>query len=136
MDCGFGIERINNMLKHKLLQDWGILIVNPQGPLEQADFEALAKIVDPYIESHGTLRGLMIYTESFPGWNNFAGLVSHLKFVKDHQRHIDKVAAVTDSGFLEVIPGIANHFVKADIRHFDFEEKENAMKWLTGSETK
>jgi len=122
------------MLKHELLQDEGILIVTPQGPLEQADFEALAKLVDPYIESHGTLHGLMIYTESFPGWNNFAGLVSHLKFVKNHQQHIDKIAAVTDSGFLEVLPGIADHFVKAEVRHFDFNDKENAMKWLAGSE--
>ncbi len=122
------------MLKHDLLQDQGILVVTPQGPLEQADFEELAKVVDPYIESHGTLQGLMIYTESFPGWDNFAGLVSHMKFVKDHQQHINKVAAVTDSGFLAALPGIADHFVKAEVRHFDFNDKENAMKWLTGSE--
>ena len=122
------------MLEYDLLQDQGILVVMPQGPLEQADFEELSKVVDPYIQSHGTLHGLMIYTESFPGWNNFAGLVSHLKFVQDHQQQIEKVAAVTDSGFLAVLPGIADHFVKAEVRHFDYEEKENAMKWLTGSE--
>ena len=119
------------MLKHELLQDQGILIVTPQGPLEQADFEALAELVDPYIESHGTLHGLMIYTESFPGWDNFSGLVSHMKFVKNHQQLINKVAAVTDSGFLAVLPGIADHFVKAEVKNFDFEDKENAMKWLT-----
>ncbi|MCK5359817.1 MAG: STAS/SEC14 domain-containing protein [Gammaproteobacteria bacterium] len=121
------------MLKHDLLLDKGVLVLSPQGPLEQADFEALAKVVDPYIESHGTLHGLMIYTESFPGWDNFAGLVSHMKFVKDHQQHINKVAAVTDSGFLSILPGITDHFVKAEVRHFDFEDKEKAMEWLTGS---
>ena len=122
------------MLEYDLLQDQGILVVTPQGPLDQADFEALTKAVDPYIQAHGTLHGLMIYTESFPGWNNFAGLVSHMKFVKDHQQLIDKVAAVTDSSFLAELPGIADHFVKAEVRHFEFEDKENAMKWLTGSE--
>jgi len=119
------------MLKYELLRDEGVLIVTPQGPLEKADFEALAEVVDPYITSVGKLKGLMIYTKSFPGWNDFAGLVGHIKFVKEHQQHIDKVAAVTDNTFLVVMPKIADHFVKAEVKHFDYEEKTSAMKWLT-----
>lgn len=120
------------MLHHELLSDQGILIVMPEGPLEKTDFEALAKVTDAYIGSNGSLNGLMIYTESFPGWSDFAGLVSHLKFVKEHQQCIEKVAAVTDGGFLAVLPGIADHFVKAEVRHFEYADKENAMNWLTG----
>lgn len=122
------------MLKHKLYKDLGILILMPKGPLEQADFEALAKAVDPFIEAHGKLQGLMIYTESFPGWENFAGLVSHMKFVKDHHQHIDKVATVTNGAILAALPGIADHFVKAEVRHFDYDEKDSALKWLTATE--
>ena len=118
------------MLKHELLSDKGILIVTPEGPLEQADFEAIARVADPYIESKGALNGLMIYTESFPGWNDFSGLVSHIRFVKDHQKAIKKVAAVTDSGFLSILPGIADHFVKAEIRHFEYDDRDDAMEWL------
>lgn len=91
-------------------------------------------MVNPYIESHGKLHGLMIYIESFPGWDNFAGLVGHMQFVKDHHHHIDKVATVTDGGILSALPGIADHFIKAEVRHFDFEEKDNALKWLTETE--
>ncbi len=119
------------MLDHELLLEQGILIVTPRGPLEETDFQALSDVVDPYIESKGKLNGLMIYTESFPGWNDFSGLVSHMKFVKDHQKFISKVAAVTDSGILSIMPGIADHFVKAEIRHFDFDDKDDAMEWLT-----
>jgi hypothetical protein len=118
------------MLKHELLSDKGILIVTPEGPLEQADFEVIARVADPYIESNGALNGLMIYTESFPGWNDFSGLVSHIRFVKDHQKAIKKVAAVTDSGFLSILPGIADHFVKAEIRHFEYDDRDDAMEWL------
>lgn len=118
------------MLKHELLSDKGILIVTPEGPLEQADFEAIARVADPYIQSNGALNGLMIYTESFPGWNDFSGLVSHIRFVKDHQKAIKKVAAVTDSGFLSILPGIADHFVKAEIRHFEYDDRDDAMEWL------
>ena len=41
------------MLSHEFLEDMGILVVEPQGALESADFEALAKEVDPYIEKKG-----------------------------------------------------------------------------------
>lgn len=118
------------MIHHELLRDEGILIVTPEGRLESTDFEMLAREVDPYIEREGKLNGLMVYAESFPGWNNFAALVSHLKFVKDHHRNIRKVAAVTDSGFLSILPRVANHFVHADVRHFDYGDKESALNWL------
>lgn len=118
------------MIHHELLRDEGILIVTPEGPLESMDFEVLAREVDPYIEEEGKLNGLMIYAESFPGWDNFAALVSHVKFVKHHHQNIRKVAAVTDSGFLSILPRVASHFVHADVRHFGYRDKEGALNWL------
>ena len=118
------------MIHHEILHDQGILIVSPEGPLQQADFEELAKLIDPFIESEGELHGFLIYTESFPGWSDFAALVSHLKFAKNHHQHIAKVAAVTDSGFVSIIPSIINHFVHAQVRHFDFADKKSALAWL------
>jgi hypothetical protein len=35
----------------------------------------------------------MIYTKSFPGWESFGALVSHLKFVADHHQKIERIAA-------------------------------------------
>ena len=118
------------MIQHELRRDTGILIVTPQGPLEKTDFEMLAREVDPYIEAKGRLNGLMVQAKSFPGWHDFAALVSHFKFVKNHHQRIVKIAAVTDSGFLSILPSIVKHFVRADVRHFDYGDKENALKWL------
>ena len=119
------------MLQHELRRDTGILIVTPQGPLRKKDFEILAREVDPYIEEKGKLNGLMIHAKTFPGWTDFAAIVSHLKFVTNHQQHITKVAAVTDSGLLSILPRIVNLFVRADVRHFGYGDKENALKWLS-----
>jgi len=119
------------MIKSELRKKDGILIVMPEGPLATADFDELAKKVDPYIKEKGGLKGLMICTESFPGWQDFSSLISHLTFVRDHERHIAKVAAVTDSGFLSIMPRIVEHFVQADVRHFDYADKAEAMKWLS-----
>ncbi|MEA3410929.1 MAG: STAS/SEC14 domain-containing protein [Pseudomonadota bacterium] len=118
------------MLHHELLSERGILVVTPEGPLEKADFEQLTQVVDSFIADKGELNGLMIYTESFPGWSDFAALVTHLKFVKEHQKLVAKVAAVTDDGFLSVMPRIADYFVHAQVRHFDYADREAALAWL------
>ena len=118
------------MIHFELLRNRGILVVTPQGPLEKMDFELVAQEVDPFITEKGKLNGLMIYARSFPGWTNFEALLSHLKFVGEHHRHIARVAAVTDSEFLTILPSIIAHFVRAEVKHFGFEEKERALAWL------
>ncbi|HEX3655219.1 MAG TPA: STAS/SEC14 domain-containing protein [Pirellulales bacterium] len=118
------------MLNHKLLKLEGILIVHPEAPLESADFRELADEIDSYIEANNELHGMMVDAPSFPGWKNFAALLAHLKFVKDHHREIRKIAIVNDSGFLTVAPAIASHFVQADLRHFPPSQKEDALRWL------
>jgi hypothetical protein len=118
------------VFNYELNRAEGILTVKPTGPLESADFEKLVQEVDPYIEAEGKLNGLMVCAESFPGWDNFAAFVSHIKFVKNHHQKIKKVAAVTDGSFLSIMPQIANHFVAAEIKHFDFNDKDTALIWL------
>jgi hypothetical protein len=118
------------MIHFELLRDRSIVVITPDGPLEKADFERHAKEVDTFIASKGKLVGLMIYTKSFPGWESFGAFLSHLKFVADHHQQIERIAAVTDSGLLKIMPRIAAHFVQAKIKHFDFEEKEQALVWL------
>jgi hypothetical protein len=118
------------MINFELLQDEGILIIRPTGSLEAADFQKIAQEVDPYIQSNGKLRGVMVDAESFPGWKDFGALFAHLRFVKDHHRNIKKIAAVSDSGFLAIAPKIASHFVQADVRHFAHSQRDEAMNWL------
>jgi len=121
------------VISFELLRDDGVLIVSPTGPLQTSDFAAIANEVDPFIEERGRLSGLMIYAESFPGWGDFGALISHMKFVREHHRKIARVAAVTDSKILSIVPNIADHFVAADVRHFDHSEKDAALAWLKGS---
>ena len=118
------------MIHFELLRARGVLIITPQGPLEKTDFELVGQEVDPFIAAKGKLTGLMIYAKSFPGWKNFEALLAHLKFVGEHQRLIERVAAVTDSEFLTIMPSIVTHFVHAEVKHFGLDEKERALAWL------
>jgi hypothetical protein len=122
------------MLNYTLRQAEGILLLSPGSPLESTDFEKLAQEVDPYIEQHGKLHGLMIDAESFPGWKDFAGLLAHLRFVKNHHQKIQKVAVVSDSNFLSYAPKVASHFVQAELKHFPSSQKEDALRWLVNND--
>ena len=107
------------MLNHDLRIDDEILVLHPEAPLEAADLITLAGHVDAYLERHGTLRGVLIRAKSFPGREDFSALLAHQELVKNHHQRIGKVAAVTDGAFANIMPGIANHFVHAQVRHFD-----------------
>ena len=118
------------MITHELLTEDGVLIVHPLSPLTADDFEKLARDLDPWLEQHGPLKGLMIETEAFPGWSNFAGMLSHFRFVRDHHQRISRVAMVSDSAVLTIAPKVAKHVVSAEVRHFPAAEHEQACEWL------
>ena len=123
------------MMNHDLRHDDGILVLHPEGPLEAADFTALAGHVDAYLEQYGKLHGVLIRAKSFPGWKDFGALLAHLKFVRSHHQSIEKVAVVADGAFAIIMPNIANHFVHAQVRHFDFAREDAAWAWLKQSRT-
>ena len=85
------------MISFEMLEADAVVIVKPSGPLSEGDFRGLAGGVDQYLESHDGLSGLMIQVQEFPGWENFSGLVHHIKFVRNHHEIIQRVALVTDS---------------------------------------
>jgi len=119
------------MLIIKLDKDDSVLLLEPVDALDKKDFQAVAATIDPFIEQTGQLKGLLIHTETFPFWDSFAAFVSHIKFVKDHHRKIRRVALATDSRIGSLVESLANHFVKAEIRHFPFNELQQARAWVT-----
>jgi hypothetical protein len=120
------------MLSHELLHAEGILILRPGAPLEAADFTDLAKEIDPYIEQNGKLHGVMVDAAAFPGWKDFAALLAHLKFVKNHHQKIQKIAVVSDNSFLSFAPKVGSHFVQAEVKHYPEAQKVEALAWLKG----
>ncbi len=108
----------------------GIVILTPSGALHAEDFASVAEMVDPYIAEHGELGGLIIHTKTFPGWEDFSALLTHLRFVRDHHKHIEKVALVSDMPIHDFAARIANHFVRADVAAFDYDALDDAKKWM------
>jgi hypothetical protein len=118
------------MIKCELLKDAGVLVVEPTSTLSADDFREISHTIDPYIREKGKLTGLLIQAPAFPGWDSFGALIEHLKFVYDHHRNIDRVAAVTDTAFLKIAPLIAQHFAHPEIKVFANGERAKALEWL------
>lgn len=111
----------------------GVLVLRPHGELEAVDFDRLAAVVDPYIAAQGELRGLMIVTKEFPGWDDFAAFTAHMRFVKDHQKRVRRVALVTDAKVMGFMPRIGRFVLTADVRSFPMSEEAAARRWVAGA---
>jgi len=119
------------MLSVNIDEQKNIALFQPHGPLSESDFKSAVKMIDPWIEKNGMLKGLIIKTRSFPGWESFGALSSHLIFVKEHHKKIARVAFVTDSILGNVAQKLASHFVSAEIKVFPFNALEEASSWVS-----
>ncbi|MEZ0355354.1 STAS/SEC14 domain-containing protein [Mycobacterium sp. SA01] len=120
------------MITYDLDKASSILTVHPESSLDKDDFDQMAKAIDPEIEAHGDLAGLIINAQAFPGWDSFGSMVTHFRFIRDHQKHIKKVAVVTDSHMGDAAEHLASHFVSAEVRHFPADHVEQARQWISG----
>jgi SpoIIAA-like len=118
------------MLEYEFDTANSILLVKPESALEKNDFVQLAQAVDPQIEESGDLAGLIISAPAFPGWDSFGSMVTHFRFVRDHQKHVKKIAVVTDSHLGDVAEHLGSHFVSAEIQHFPAGQIEQARQWI------
>lgn len=110
----------------------GILTLRPseEHSLSVYDFEYITKLADDYLAEHSTINGILISSRHFPGWQGLGAMMSHLKFVHDHHRKIERIAVVTNSPLGKFADHIGDHFVKAEIKHFEYDQYEDAQRWL------
>ena len=121
------------MLKVEIDKARGVALLEPDGPLSREDFESAVKIIDPVIEERKYLNGLIIHTDFFPGWDSFAALLTHLKFVQEHHKKISRIAFATDSVIKGLAEAVGSHFVNAEIKGFSYRELEQARAWVAGT---
>lgn len=107
-----------------------LLTVEIHNSLSAEDFAILSEVVDPWLEKNGKLEGLVIHVKEFPYWENIYGLFSHISFAKNHHRDIKKVALVADGFLPNVMPKLTDHFVKAQIKNFHYNQLQDAKDWV------
>jgi stage II sporulation SpoAA-like protein len=120
-------------LSHRLLPESGVIVAEVSEPLRAQDFDALAATAQKWLETHDGLQGIVLHARKFPGWQNTAALRRHVRFVRDHQRKLGRIAVATNSRLAEVAPRVARHVVQPDVKAFGYDELDRAISWAAGS---
>lgn len=110
------------------------LLLEPSGAISRKDLDTLTARFDGYVNAQDRIPNLVVRAVSFPTWTDFAALVRHLRFIREHHRMVRKVALVSDARALDIAPRIAGHFVSADIRHFAAGDFDAALDWVAEPE--
>lgn len=119
-------------MKMQLDPDAGVLVIEPVAPLSQADLTELSGLLDPYLETAGRLKGLMIDTRALPGWDGLSTMLAHKDFIRIHAGRIDRVAFVTDSDVANVVAKLIDFALPTAARRFHWDERDAAAAWLRG----
>jgi hypothetical protein len=120
------------MLSVRLDKENHIAILEPDGPLSEGDLRSASKKVDSMIEESGRLKGIVIYSKVFPGWDSISALTSHLRFMNDHHKRVARVALATDSLVAHIAEVFSTHFVLAEVKIFSYQEIKEATRWVIG----
>jgi len=118
------------MLAVKIDKTNHIAVLEPDSPLTEKDFTGAARQVDALIAEFGKLNGIVIHAKAFPGWDSIAGLVAHLKFIRDHHKKLSRVALATESVAAHIAEIFATHFVAAEIKIFSYDDIDKARQWV------
>jgi hypothetical protein len=121
-------------LDYDLEKASGILTIEPKAPLTVDDFKTLTADVDRYLASHDTWNGILLGVAHVPGRENFAAFIQHMRFVRDHQKRIARVAVLTDNSLLKIAPEIAAHLAHPEFRVFASGDRAGAVDWLKGAQ--
>jgi SpoIIAA-like len=125
------VARITPHLSHRLFPESGVVVVEPTGALRAEDFDAIGRVVDPWIEVHGALRGVVVHMRALPGWDGLGAVVRHLQFVREHLRSVHRVAFATDSRVGQLTPKLVEPFVTAELKPFGYGELNQAIAWAS-----
>ncbi|MCF3972536.1 STAS/SEC14 domain-containing protein [Paracoccus salsus] len=111
-----------------------VITARPDGPLPAADFEAMGRAIDDYINAHDRMPGLVVHLKGLPHWQGLSAMRAHFEVVRKHGLVLPRVAIVTDARGLWMLPNLADIFVRARVRHFDVRQEDAAVAWAGSPE--
>ena len=106
-----------------------VIGVRLSGKMEKADIEKTSKAIEEKLTVHEKVN-IYAEIESFDGIS-FEALVADIKFAFPHLRDFEKKAVVSEKHWIERLVVIGDKlFPSVEVRHFSFDEKDEALKWV------
>jgi hypothetical protein len=121
------------MIQHHLDPATSILLVKPQSALDKNDFVEMARGRRPADRGPRRPRRADHRGAALSRLGQFRRARQHMRFIRDHEKHVKKIAVVTDSHLGDVAEHLTSHFVSAQIKHFPAGEVDQARAWITAT---
>ncbi|MEQ9618476.1 MAG: STAS/SEC14 domain-containing protein [Deltaproteobacteria bacterium] len=119
------------MLEIIPFEEGNIIGFRLKGRIEDEEFDEALGMIEEKLKNHEKLR---VYAEvEKVGGMSVNTLMKDIHFNLRHWRDFEKEAVVSDKGWIETWVKFASRlFPHIEVRHFSFEEKEEAMEWVRG----
>ena len=118
------------MLYTKIDNSKKVAVLEADSPLTKADFANSTKLFREYTSKNGRLRGLIIYTEVFPGWGSIGDFPYHMRYAMEHKEKAERVAFVTNSLWVILVRPFGRLLTGTKTRVFSYSEFSNAEEWV------
>ncbi|MEO7039883.1 MAG: STAS/SEC14 domain-containing protein [Gemmatimonadaceae bacterium] len=106
-----------------------VVTLTPAGALSAEDFARLTSTIDQYINENERAPNLVIHVGKLPHWDSFLSFRKHLRFVRNHEPLVKKVAIVGDNFAVRTLPLLMDLFVSAKVRPFSEARFAEAQQW-------
>lgn len=120
------------MIHTHWLREGEVLLVRPEGAVDEEDFARVAALIDPVVAERGRLEGLLVDARGFRGWDDARALLAHLRFLNTYQSKVARLAVVGDQWWLRAAP-LSEPLYGTPVRVFSSEEEDAARAWLLES---
>ena len=109
-----------------------VIGVKISGKLEKADIDKTTEAIEAKLAVHGQVN-IYAEIESFDGIA-LEALVADVKFAFPHLRDFHKKAIVSEKHWIERLVALGDKlFPSAEVRHFSFDQKDDALRWVQAS---
>lgn len=116
------------MIRYQSVPNTNIVEFSVDGPVSREDFDAVIAEVNSKIADFGSVAVL----EEIRSLGKMPPSViwDDLRWAFSNMRHVERAAVVCDKDWVENLVHVMQPLTKADIRHFDRDDIDEARVWL------
>ena len=118
------------MIKTEVISANALRIIAPD-KLKTEDFRQIAPQIDSLISQYGKIR-LLIDASGFNGWENIAAFENHARFIKNHQKKVERIAVIAGHDWQHWLVSAVRMFLYPEIRAYDKSHESEALRWIVG----
>lgn len=116
------------MLTYRSIPNSNIVELTVNGDITRRDFDDVIAEINSKIDDYGSVDVLEQIRDI--GKMPPSVIWADLRWAAGHMRNVGRAAVVCDKAWIEKMVDVMQPLTKADIRHFDHDELDEARAWL------